>query len=80
MEPKDRLKAGLVALLIIIVGGTLGYSLMDGFTPLDALYMTVITISTVGFREVGVLSTAGRIFTILLIIAGVGTAVVSRLY
>lgn len=73
MEPKDRLKAGLVALLIIIVGGTLGYSLIDGFTPLDALYMTVITISTVGFREVGVLSTAGRIFTILLIIAGVGT-------
>jgi len=52
----------------------IGYEVIEGWTFLDALYMTVITITTVGFTEVHPLSYAGRIFTIFLIIGGVGGA------
>ena len=47
---------------------------MLGFGVLDALYQTVTTITTVGFREVQPLDDAGQVFTIVLILAGVGTA------
>jgi len=55
----------------VLVAGTLGYWLL-GFSFLDALYQTVTTISTVGFREVGEFGTAEKLFTIVLIVAGVG--------
>jgi voltage-gated potassium channel len=45
-----------------------------GFSALDALYQTVTTVTTVGFREVEPLDGAGQLFTIVLILAGVGTA------
>jgi voltage-gated potassium channel len=57
----------------ITVAGTIGYVLIEGWSVGDALYMTVITMSTVGFQEVRPLSTAGRDFTILLIVAGVAS-------
>jgi voltage-gated potassium channel len=61
------------ALLILVVGvGTAGYALIEGYTPFEALYMTVTTISTVGFGEIRPLTDAGRAFTIGLIIGGVG--------
>ena len=53
--------------------GTVGY-LCFGFGVLDAAYQTVTTVTTVGFREVHPLSPGGKIFTIALILAGVGTA------
>ena len=56
----------------MIVVGTIGYVIL-GFSPLDALYQTVTTVSTVGFREVEPLSGAGQLFTIVLILVGVGT-------
>ncbi len=63
-----------VLLFGVIVIGTLGYMLIDKrFSFLDALYMTVITVATVGFREVHELGVAGKIFTIVLIIIGFGT-------
>jgi len=63
----------LIALIIII--GTFGFHFIEHMTLLDALYMTVITIFTVGFREVaGPLTQLGQIFTIFIIIGGVGTA------
>jgi len=65
--------SGLLALAIVILGGTVGYVLL-GFGWLDALYQTVTTVTTVGFREVKPLSTAGKAFTIVLILVGVGTA------
>jgi voltage-gated potassium channel len=69
---KLYLAAGL--LLIVIIIGTVGYMLIDNrFNFLDALYMTINTIGTVGFREVYDLSNAGKIFTIVLIITGFGT-------
>ena len=58
-----------VALLVI---GSLGYMLIEGWDFLDALYMTVITLATVGYGEVQSLSPTGRIFTLFLILLGVG--------
>ncbi len=60
--------------LLIIVFGTMGYVVLEGYTPLEALYMTIITLTTVGFGEVRPLDEAGRIFTIVLI--GVGAVFV----
>jgi len=61
-----------VMLLVVLACGTLGYHLIEHTSLLDSLYMTVITISTVGFREVVPLSSSGRLFTIVLILVGVG--------
>jgi voltage-gated potassium channel len=55
--------------------GTVGYVLIEDMTVLDSLYMTTITIFTVGFREVKPLSQLGQFFTILIICGGVGTAI-----
>lgn len=60
-------------LLLVIVGGVIGYMTIEQWSFLDALYMTVITISTVGYAEVHALSTAGKIFSIFLIVSGVGS-------
>ncbi len=54
--------------------GTIGYMLIEGWSWQDALFMTVITLSTVGFGEVRPLSTPGELFTIMLIVLGVGGA------
>ena len=73
MSKVRRIQLALLAVLAVVAAGSIGYIVL-GFSPLDALYQTVTTISTVGFRELHPLSTAGKIFTIVLIIAGVGTA------
>ena len=62
-----------IAFGLVLGFGTVGYIVL-GFGLLDALYQTVTTVSTVGFREVKPLSSAGRIFTMTLIVVGVGTA------
>jgi voltage-gated potassium channel len=67
----------VVLLIVVIATGTIGYRLIEGWEILDALYMTVITLSTVGFAETMPLSPVGRIFTIGLIILGVSTVAYS---
>ena len=62
---------GFGVLLGVIVLGTLGYCLIEGWSLLDAVYMTVIALSTVGFGEVHHLSDRGRLFTIALIFMGI---------
>jgi len=64
----------LVALVIVTVHltGTLGYVLIEGWTAWDAFYMTVITVTTVGYGEVHPLSQAGRAFTVVILLSGVG--------
>src|SRR5438477_12026987 len=58
----------------LVLGGTLGYYLIEpDYTLFDALYMTVITLTTVGYGEVHPLSTGGRLFTIVLLLGGVFT-------
>jgi voltage-gated potassium channel len=61
-----------IALAIIIMSGVGGYVVIEGWRPFDAFYMTVITISSVGFMEVRPLSDAGRTFTVFLIFCGSG--------
>src|SRR5260370_3079779 len=69
-----RLLFACGAIIVLIPVGSVGYVLVEGMSPLDAIYVTVITISTVGYEEVKPLSTNGRIFTMILIFIGVGTA------
>jgi len=72
MESLRRIKIALAALSVVTIVGTVGY-LSLGFTFLEALYQTITTVATVGFREVRPLSSAGQIFTMVLIVLGVGT-------
>ena len=72
-----RLIGMFLALAGIIVTGMTGYTLLERWTPLEALYMTVITISSVGFMEVHPLTASGRIFTIFLILCGSGVLIYS---
>ncbi|MEZ4517007.1 MAG: potassium channel family protein [Chloroflexota bacterium] len=73
LRPSERLLAALVVIVMLFTVGVLGYMLIEHFTFLDALYMTVITLTTVricrGSTPVG----QGQIFTIILLILGVGT-------
>jgi voltage-gated potassium channel len=69
-----RVIYGLAVLAVILVLSTLGYMLIEGWTFLDAFYMTVITLTTVGYREVQPLDKAGMIFTVFVLFIGVGTA------
>ena len=73
MSDVRRIQLALLAVFGVMIAGTVGYLLL-GFSLLDAVYQTVTTITTVGFREVHPLGAAGKIFTIVLILAGVGTA------
>lgn len=68
-----RLRRALGALGLVLLGGTLGYLIL-GFGLLDAVYQTVTTVTTVGFREVQPLNRTGQAFTITLILVGVGTS------
>jgi voltage-gated potassium channel len=68
-----RLRLALAMLASVFVLGTIGYVIL-GFSWLDAVYQTVTTVATVGFREVRPLDDAGKVFTIVLILVGVGTA------
>ncbi len=64
---------GVASLLVAcLITGTLGYRLVEGWSLFDGLYMTVITLATVGYGETHPLSTAGRTFTMLLILGGIG--------
>ncbi|HEM49315.1 MAG TPA: potassium channel protein [Caldithrix sp.] len=55
---------------ILIIIGMIGFILIEGWSPIDALYMTFISFSTVGFKEVAELSLAGRLFTMFIIVLG----------
>ena len=68
----SRLILPIAMLVLTILFGTAGYMAIESFSFLEALYMTVITISTVGFTEVRPLSESGRIFTIFLILVNLG--------
>ncbi len=71
MESTKHLFISILMALLLIVCGTLGYMAIEGWGTLDALYMTIITLATVGYGEVHKISDAGHVFTIVLIIIGV---------
>src|SRR5512132_2522124 len=66
-------RLAILMAVIVIAGGTAGYVLIEGWGAWDAFYMTVITVTTVGYREVHPLSRPGELFTTVLVIGGVGT-------
>lgn len=69
----SRIYVFVLMILVIITGGTIGYMLIEGWDFVDSFYMTIITVSTVGFREVAELSVYGKFFTAFLIISSFGT-------
>lgn len=74
MSPLRRLFFAIAAFAALVAAGTAGYVVLEGWPLLDALYMTVTTLATVGYREVHPLSRRGLVFTMLLIVLGVGIA------
>jgi len=72
MEIKHKLFWIALMLVALLSTGTLGYIFIEGWRPLDALYMTVITVATIGYGELKPLSDAGREFTMAIIVMGVG--------
>ena len=68
----NRLFIGLALLTVSLVIGQAGFVLIENFSPIEAFYMTVITLSTVGFTEVKPLSHAGQLFTSFYIIFNLG--------
>ena len=68
----SRLTRGGVALLAVLAFGTTGYVVIEGWSVFDAAYMTVITMTTVGYSEVKPLSQAGRTFNLFVMLGGVG--------
>jgi voltage-gated potassium channel len=72
MRFSSRFILDLFIFILILIGGCIGYMVIEGWDLLDAVYMTVTTLTTVGFQEVHPLTRAGKIFTIVLILFGVG--------
>lgn len=68
---QQQLSGGIAALGLVCLIGTLWYHLLEGWTWVEAAYMTVITLATVGFLEVHPLGDRGRLFTMTLILLGV---------
>ncbi|KAA3609325.1 MAG: response regulator [Calditrichaeota bacterium] len=67
---KHQVFLSIVLLCGLIVGGTTGYALLEDYSIADGFYMTIITITTVGYGEIKPLSTSGRLFTSVLILFG----------
>jgi voltage-gated potassium channel len=69
--PRNLLNAAALLVSLPVIG-TAGYMIIEGWGFLDALYMTIITVTTIGFHEVHPLDTSGQIFTMVLAVSGVG--------
>lgn len=72
MENTKHLILSIALSVLLMFVGTVGYMVIEGWDALDALYMTVTTLATVGYGEVHALTTPGRIYSIVLIFLGVG--------
>ncbi len=72
MNTRSRVGAGLAGLILLILGGTAGYVVIEGAPPFEAFWMVMLTITTVGYSLPFTLSTAGEAFTIVVMVLGVG--------
>ena len=72
MDGTKQLLISLLLSIALIAFGCLGYIIIEGWGFMDALYMTIITLATVGYSEVHAISAPGRVFTLVLIVLGVG--------
>lgn len=76
-DPWRRFRGGLIVLATVLIVGTVGYTII-GIPPFDALYQTAITITTVGYGEIGPeaeVDTAYRVFTLVLVLVGASSAI-----
>ena len=73
LVPNKNLKIALMGLFSLFIIGTLGFHIIEGWNLTESLYTTVITLSTVGYGDFYPETEKGKIFTIILIIFGVGT-------
>lgn len=71
---RRQIQLAVALLALVLAVGTAGYVLIEGWSAWDAFYMTVISVTTAGYREVHDLSQAGQVFTTVLLVGGVGTA------
>jgi len=69
--PRNLVTAAALLLTLPVIG-TAGYMVLEGWGFIDSLYMSVITLTTVGFREVRPLDTSGKVFTMIFTVSGVG--------
>jgi voltage-gated potassium channel len=72
-----RLRRSIILLLGVVVFGTIGYMLIEGWDAWDSLYMTVISVTTAGYKEVHPMSRAGELFTMVVLTIGVATVLYS---
>ncbi len=72
MDTRTALLRALIAIVFVLVTGTVGYRVIEDWTLLEGLYMTVITVTTIGFKEVHEMGPQGEIFTIFVIVLGMG--------
>jgi len=72
-----NLRIVLLALLVVILLGTIGFHFIEGWSWFDGFYMVVTTLTTIGYQEVHPLSHAGRIFNVFVILAGVSLVLVT---
>ena len=72
MNIKRQIIPPIITMIFVISSGMIGYTLIEKWSLFDSLYMTIVTLTTVGFEEVHTLTRAGRIFTVILILSGVG--------
>ncbi|HKQ32570.1 MAG TPA: ion channel, partial [Thermodesulfobacteriota bacterium] len=70
---RNKLFVPILLIIVINAFGTVGYMVIEGWSFMDSLFMTVTTVTTVGYGEVHDLTPRGEIFTIVLLILGVGT-------
>lgn len=68
---QSRMNIALTLMSSVLIVGVLGYRFLSGLTWIDSLYMTIITVTTVGFSEVGPMDTQEKLFTVVLIILSI---------
>jgi hypothetical protein len=72
-SPESMFRYYILILAIVLTTGVIGFIIIEGLTPLDSIYLTIITISTVGYGDITAKTDAGKILEIFVILAGVGT-------
>lgn len=77
MDTRRRIRSGVLILATVAVVGTGWFWFVEEWSFVDSLYMTVVTVSTVGFAEIRPLDSSGQLFTIVLIVFGVGAVLYS---
>ncbi len=73
MTVHHRFALSLALLIVLLAGGVVGFSIIEGWTIVESVYMTLITVTTVGFQEVRPLSPAGRYFMIVFLVFSIAT-------